>query len=79
MTLIDDGKMITEDVQIAEIFNHYSANITESLGISEDQSLLSQTNGINDPVEKAIKKYENHPSIKMMKNVANCANLNLSL
>ena len=59
--------MITEDVQIAEIFNRYFANITESLGISEDQSLLSQTNGINDPVEKAIKEYENHPSIKMIK------------
>ena len=59
--------MITEDVQIAEIFNHYFANITESLGISEDQSLLSQTNGINDQVEKAVKKYENYPSIEMTK------------
>ena len=46
--------MITED-------------ITGSLGISEDQSLLSGTNGIKDPVEKAIKKYENHPSIRKIK------------
>ena len=67
VTLIEDGKMINDDVKIAEIFNHHFANITESLGISEDQSLLSQTTGINDPVEKAIKKYENHPSIKMIK------------
>ena len=59
--------MITEDLKIAEIFNHYFTNITESLGISEDQTLLSPTNGINDPLEKAIKKYENHPSIKMIK------------
>ena len=57
MTLIEDGKMITDDAKIAEIFNHHFANITESLGISEDQSLLSETTGINDPVEKAIKKY----------------------
>ena len=64
MTLIKDGEVITDDAKIAEIFNHYFANITESLGISEDQSLPSQTTGINDPVEKAIKKYENHPSIK---------------
>ena len=67
VTLIEDRKMITEDAKIAEIFNHYFANITGSLGISEDQSLLSETNGIKDPVEKAIKKYENHPSIKKIK------------
>ena len=58
MTLFEEGKMITEDAKIAEILNHYFTNITESLGSSEDQSLLSQTNGINDPMEKAIKKYE---------------------
>ena len=32
VTLIEDGKMITDDAKIAEIFNHYFANITESLG-----------------------------------------------
>ena len=67
VTLIEDGKIIADDAKIAEIFNNYFANITESLGISEDQSLLSETTGINDPVEKAIKKYENLPSIKMIK------------
>ena len=65
--------MITEDSKIAEIFNHYFANITGSLGISEDQSLLSGTNGIKDPVEKAIKKYENHPSIRK---IQECYELN---
>ena len=70
---MEDGKMITEDLKIAEIFNHYFTNITESLGISEDQTLLSPTNGINDPVEKAIKKYANHPSIKKIKE---CCELN---
>ena len=73
VTLIEDGEVITDDAKIAEIFNHYFANITESLGISEDQSLLSQTTGINDPVEKAIKKYENHPSIRKIKE---CCELN---
>ena len=33
----------------------------------EDQSLLSGTNVIKDPVEKAVKKYENHPSIRKIK------------
>ena len=73
VTLIEDGEVITDDAKIAEIFNHYFANITESLGISEDQSLLSQTTGINDPVEKAVKKYKNHPSIRKIKE---CCELN---
>ena len=66
-TLLEDGKMITEDLKIAEIFSHYFTNITETLGISEDQTLLSPTNGINDSVEKAIQKYAYHPSIKKIK------------
>ena len=30
MTLIEDGKMITEDLKIAETVNHYFINITKS-------------------------------------------------
>ena len=41
VTLIEDGNSMTEDVQIEEIFNYYFANVTESLGISKDQSILS--------------------------------------
>ena len=65
--------MKTGDLKIAEILNHCFTNITENLGIYEDQTLLSSTNGINDPVEKAIKKYENHLSIKKIKE---CCELN---
>ena len=68
-----DSTTCGDSTKIAEIFNHYFANITESLGISEDQSLLSQTTGINDPVEKAVKKYKNHPSIRKIKE---CCELN---
>ena len=71
ITLIEDGKMITEDLKIAEICNHYFSNITDNLGIYEDQTLLSSTNGINDPVEKAIKEYEIIPALKRSKNDAN--------
>ena len=39
ITLIEDGKMVTKDLKIAEIFYHYFTNITENLGISEDHRL----------------------------------------
>ena len=40
ITLIEDDTMITEDLKIAEIFNHCFTNITEKLGIYEKQTLL---------------------------------------
>ena len=34
ISLIEDGKMVNQDTQIAEIFNQYFATITDSLGIT---------------------------------------------
>ena len=39
VTLLENGKMVSKDSEIAEIFNNYFANITESLGISANESL----------------------------------------
>ena len=39
ISLIEDGKMVNQDSQIAEIFNQYFANITDSLGITVNDSL----------------------------------------
>ena len=49
--LIEEGNIVTDDSKIEGIFNHYFVNITESLGISEDESVLSLTSRMNDPVE----------------------------
>ena len=59
--------MIFEYVKIAENLDHYFTYVAESLGIFKDQSLLSQSNEIKKPSERVIKKYENHPSIKKIK------------
>ena len=63
--------MITEDAKIAEIFNHYFANITGSLGISEDQSLLPGTNWIKDPVERLSRNMKIIPALERSKNATN--------
>ena len=36
-----------------------------NLGIEIDQQYLSNVSNISDPVEKAIKKYQKHPSISI--------------
>ena len=53
ITLIEDGKMVSEDSEIAEIFNHFFANITESLGISANESLMLPADDIKDPIDRA--------------------------
>ena len=69
ISLIEDGKMVNQDSQIAKIFNQYFAKITDSLGISVKDSLLLPTSDILDPIDKSVKKYEAHPSICKIKNI----------
>ena len=68
ISLIEDGKMVNQDSQIADIFNQYFANITDSLGITVNDSLLLPTSDIPDPIDKSVRKYEAHPSICKIKN-----------
>ena len=60
--------MVNQDTQIAEIFNQYFANITDSLGITVNDSLLLPTSDILDAVYKSVKKYEDHQIICKIKN-----------
>ena len=63
LTLIENGKMINKESEIAEIFNHHFATITYSLGMSINDSVLLPTDGILESVDKAIRKYDAQPSI----------------
>ena len=51
ISLTKDGKTITEDLQLAEIFNNYFSNVIRSLC---DR---------NVPTEPGINKFRNHPNI----------------
>ena len=63
ITLVENNELITEDTEVAEKFNKYFIATVSSLAITENKDLLTDHTDINDPVEKAIKKFENHPSI----------------
>ena len=62
------------------IRNEYK--IAPNLGIKIDQQYLSNVSNIFDPVEKAIKKYQKHPSIsiinKMVSSVENEASFSFT-
>ena len=67
ITLEENGKIITNDKELARIFNEFFVNIVANLGINTKHSFLINTDNENDPIEKAIAKCKNHSSIISIK------------
>ena len=63
---MENEALLTDDKEVAEIFNAYFVNITDSLGIIQPKDPLQHVDGIHDPLEIAIKKYSSHPSVKLI-------------
>ena len=69
ITLNENDLLIRNEYEIANIFNTFFVNTVPNLGIEIDQKYLSNVSNISDPVEKAIKKYQKHPSISIINKV----------
>ena len=67
IVLVEGNKIISEDIDVAHVFNTFFENAVDSLGISENREVLSETKNIEGKVEKAIKMFEFHPSIISIK------------
>ena len=67
ITLEENGKIISNDKELARIFNEFFVNMVPNLGINTNHSFLINTDNENDPIEKAIAKYKNHPCIISIK------------
>ena len=71
VTLLENDKVVSDDRAVADIFNDYFVNITGSLDIADADSNLLSTDGIDDPVDIAVRKYSLHPSIKRIQETFN--------
>ena len=67
ISLPDNDEMISDDAKIADIFNEYFINIAKEIAFVEDQTLVSDANAVEDPIDKAIEKFKNHPSVEHIK------------
>ena len=63
--LVDNSNNIPSEIEIAEKLNVFS-NIVKELNIRVEEDLLCDVSNINDPVERAIQKHKNHPSMPMI-------------
>ena len=68
---MDEGKTVNEDKEVAKTLNQYFSAAVNSLDIIENISLLTETENLEDPVEIVIKKFENHPSVLLIKETIN--------
>ena len=66
ITLIEDNQIIPRDKQIAKVFNEYFVSIP-ILNIPTNQEFEYSNSPEEDPLLRIIGKYQNHPSIKLIK------------
>ena len=69
--LRDDTKIISDTEKVANTSDKFFVIIRNTLNIDKDKRSLVDTNGVFDPVLKAIKKYSAHRSILKIKEKIN--------
>ena len=47
LTLLENNNLISNDKEVAEVFNNYFANITDALGIKEITENISSVSGLD--------------------------------
>ena len=55
ISLINYNKMITEDTEVANTLNMYFEIAVNSIATTENKHLLTETDNLEDPMEKSIK------------------------
>ena len=80
ITLSEDGRILSNDVEVAEFFNEYCSNIMDNLDIDHLFKEVPEHMSVEQMVLRALAKYKDHPSIKVInKNVAlNCNTFSFS-
>jgi hypothetical protein len=67
ITLIEGDDILSQDTKVAKVLNEYFNKVVENLGIESNDNIEQSTEGVSDPILKAIKKYEKHPCITRIK------------
>ena len=63
VTLVKCDKTLSENLEVAELFNAFFSNIAKEMNISLGQELLTEEDHIKDPVLRIIERFKKHPSV----------------
>ena len=76
ITLSENEEIISDDTKVAEIMNTFFSSMVENLQIPGYKT-IDNNNHCSDQISNIINKYEDHPSIVIIKNnVDGCRNFN---
>ena len=67
IVLSENGKLIKDEEEVANIFNDFFVNIVPNLGVRTQYEFLNTTDNSQNPSENTISKYQNYPSIILIK------------
>ena len=70
ITLIEEERVISQDHLIAKTFNEYFISIPIKIMLTNQENESSDSSEQN-PVSSIIKRYQNHPSIELIKTKTN--------
>ena len=62
-----NNRIISDDFVLSEEFSTFFEDAVRSLNVEPNEYYLSDTENLSNPVEIAIKKFENHPSIQAIR------------
>ena len=67
ITLVENDTIYNNDSNVAQIFNQFFSNVVKNLNILPKDDVINDN--VNDPdlINRAILKYEHHPSILKIK------------
>ena len=67
ITLVENNVVISDDQKIVDIFIEYFDTIVPKLGLAIPKDATFAINGFEEPVLKALHKYQRRPSILALK------------
>ena len=76
--LNNSNKIVSNNEELSQIFNKYFSKIVENLDIDKTLASNIVSSDVTDPVFNAIKKYEDHPSVKEIKHFMSGKDLQFS-
>ena len=61
--LVEKEEVLTHDSSVAKVLNNFFSSIVKTLGVSDYMHSHPLTKKVNNPTLRAIRKYQNHPSV----------------
>ena len=61
--MVEEGKSVLNESDVAETFNNFCVMITDSPVIIENEHIIIASEHISDPINQIVTKFSRHPSM----------------